>query len=351
LLQPKHVIPVHYDTWGLIAQDAQAWAKRVSAETSAQVHVLKRELGAIGEVVRAKAIVRTGALGSLRVPSAGDSLHWVFYDREDARLRDTTVAVSAFGTADQAQPIGADLPLGIYRVAVELRRNGAWAELATASYRVAEYRPPEFLVTATTDSAPRVAGTDSPGVEPEAGHRSERAPRLLDLYCGAGTLGLALAGSFSEVIGVEQVSSAVADARATAAANGINNARFIEAPVEAWLEGKVPEGVEPATREARLIPHEQSCVDFVRPRPHGPPRSARPSRTAGVDSRCRPDGRSRGASQGAASGTTANFQAVDAPAVAPERGSQRLWSSLLSASSWRSCLPGPVRRELSRECG
>ena len=41
LLQPKHVIPVHYNTWGVIAQDAPAWAKRVSAETSAQVHVSK----------------------------------------------------------------------------------------------------------------------------------------------------------------------------------------------------------------------------------------------------------------------------------------------------------------------
>ena len=40
-LQPRHVIPVHYDTWGLIAQDAAAWAKRVSAETGAQPHVLK----------------------------------------------------------------------------------------------------------------------------------------------------------------------------------------------------------------------------------------------------------------------------------------------------------------------
>lgn len=41
LLQPKHVIPVHYDTWGLIAQDAAAWAKRVAAETGAQVHLSK----------------------------------------------------------------------------------------------------------------------------------------------------------------------------------------------------------------------------------------------------------------------------------------------------------------------
>jgi L-ascorbate metabolism protein UlaG (beta-lactamase superfamily) len=41
LLRPKHVIPIHYNTWGLIAQDADAWAKKVSAETSAQPHVLK----------------------------------------------------------------------------------------------------------------------------------------------------------------------------------------------------------------------------------------------------------------------------------------------------------------------
>jgi L-ascorbate metabolism protein UlaG (beta-lactamase superfamily) len=41
LIQPKHVIPIHYDTWGLIVQDPQAWKKQVEAETNAQVHVLK----------------------------------------------------------------------------------------------------------------------------------------------------------------------------------------------------------------------------------------------------------------------------------------------------------------------
>ena len=41
LIQPKHVVPVHYDTFGLIAQDATAWAARVTAETSAIPHVLK----------------------------------------------------------------------------------------------------------------------------------------------------------------------------------------------------------------------------------------------------------------------------------------------------------------------
>lgn len=41
LIQPKHVIPVHYNTFGLIAQDAEAWAARVKAETGAIPHVLK----------------------------------------------------------------------------------------------------------------------------------------------------------------------------------------------------------------------------------------------------------------------------------------------------------------------
>jgi len=41
LLQPKNVIPVHYNTFDVIAQDVNAWAKRVTAETKAKVHVLK----------------------------------------------------------------------------------------------------------------------------------------------------------------------------------------------------------------------------------------------------------------------------------------------------------------------
>ena len=40
LLQPEHVIPYHYNTWGLIAQDADAWKQRVEAETDTRVHVL-----------------------------------------------------------------------------------------------------------------------------------------------------------------------------------------------------------------------------------------------------------------------------------------------------------------------
>jgi L-ascorbate metabolism protein UlaG (beta-lactamase superfamily) len=41
LLTPKHVIPIHFGTWDLIAQDPYAWAARVAKETKTQVHVLK----------------------------------------------------------------------------------------------------------------------------------------------------------------------------------------------------------------------------------------------------------------------------------------------------------------------
>lgn len=40
-LKPKHVIPCHYNTWPVIAQDAEAWAARVKAESSSQVHILQ----------------------------------------------------------------------------------------------------------------------------------------------------------------------------------------------------------------------------------------------------------------------------------------------------------------------
>jgi L-ascorbate metabolism protein UlaG (beta-lactamase superfamily) len=40
LIQPKYVIPIHYNTFNLIKQDAEAWAQRVQKETQAKVTVL-----------------------------------------------------------------------------------------------------------------------------------------------------------------------------------------------------------------------------------------------------------------------------------------------------------------------
>ena len=41
MLQAKDIIPIHYNTFDLLKQDAGAWAKRVEAETKSKVHILK----------------------------------------------------------------------------------------------------------------------------------------------------------------------------------------------------------------------------------------------------------------------------------------------------------------------
>ncbi len=41
LIQPRQVVPIHYNTWDLIAQDAGAWAEQVRHQTQAEPVVLK----------------------------------------------------------------------------------------------------------------------------------------------------------------------------------------------------------------------------------------------------------------------------------------------------------------------
>ncbi len=54
----------------------------------------------------------------------------------------------------------------------------------------------------------------------------DKQATLLDLYCGAGTIGLSMARNFGRVVGIEIVPSAVECARENAANNGIDNAYF-----------------------------------------------------------------------------------------------------------------------------
>ncbi|HEX9107304.1 MAG TPA: alpha-2-macroglobulin family protein, partial [Longimicrobiales bacterium] len=68
------------------------------------------------------------------------------------------VAASRFGTLDAELRVPPDAALGSYRLKAELRRDGTWTKVAEASYAVAEYRPPEFAVEATTPPAPLFAG-------------------------------------------------------------------------------------------------------------------------------------------------------------------------------------------------
>jgi 23S rRNA (uracil1939-C5)-methyltransferase len=51
--------------------------------------------------------------------------------------------------------------------------------------------------------------------------------RILDLFCGIGTIGLTMAGRAGEVWGIDSVPEAIADAEENARRNGIANARFV----------------------------------------------------------------------------------------------------------------------------
>lgn len=70
---------------------------------------------------------------------------------------------------------------------------------------------------------------------------------IIDLYCGAGTIGLSMAKEAKSVIGVEIIEAAVKDAEFNAKVNGINNARFICGDAKTAAEALRKEKIKPDT--------------------------------------------------------------------------------------------------------
>ena len=60
---------------------------------------------------------------------------------------------------------------------------------------------------------------------------------VVDLYCGAGTIAIYVSDSAREVIGLELVESAVADAFRNCHRNGIGNCRFVSGDIRFALAG------------------------------------------------------------------------------------------------------------------
>lgn len=85
--------------------------------------------------------------------------------------------------------------------------------------------------------------------------------RILDLYCGIGTIGLTMAPKALEVVGVEVVEDAVKDAREAAAANGIENARFIAADAAQAARQLAVEGFTPDV--VFLDPPRKGCDEAL----------------------------------------------------------------------------------------
>jgi len=60
--------------------------------------------------------------------------------------------------------------------------------------------------------------------------------RVLDLYCGTGTIGMVLAPYVKEVLGVEQLPDAIENAEVNKKRNGIENVSFETGTVEKWIK-------------------------------------------------------------------------------------------------------------------
>lgn len=81
--------------------------------------------------------------------------------------------------------------------------------------------------------------TNTPGCEvlyDTIGEAIGTGGTLVDLYCGAGAIGLFLADRFDRVVGIEERPQAVVDAQANAARNGVSTASFRAARVEKALD-------------------------------------------------------------------------------------------------------------------
>jgi 23S rRNA (uracil1939-C5)-methyltransferase len=98
---------------------------------------------------------------------------------------------------------------------------------------------PEAFFQTNTEMAERLYGT---AVE-MAGLTGRE--RVFDLYCGIGTIAIALSLAAGEVWGVEVVERAVADAGENARLNGVDNARFFAGDVRTALRPLVEKAGKP----------------------------------------------------------------------------------------------------------
>ena len=84
---------------------------------------------------------------------------------------------------------------------------------------------------------------------------------ILDLYCGAGTIGLSMAKEAKSIIGVEIVPEAITDAKFNAEQNGIKNARFICADASAAAKALAKEKIKPDV--CIVDPPRKGCSEEV----------------------------------------------------------------------------------------
>ena len=84
---------------------------------------------------------------------------------------------------------------------------------------------------------------------------------LVDLYCGAGTIGLSMAKQVKQLIGVEIIPQAIENAKENAAQNGISNAEFICADAAKATQMLLKRGLQPDV--VIVDPPRKGCGESV----------------------------------------------------------------------------------------
>ncbi len=129
-------------------------------------------------------------------------------------------------------------------------------------YRKAlEYAGLEPIRNAPADSSSHPGDpSDSPAVR---NHGGKRAVRVLDTYCGIGTIGICAAKYAGNVIGAELNREAVKDAKRNAERNGLTNIRFVNADATQFMT-QMAEEKEPVDVLFMDPPRSGSTEEFLR---------------------------------------------------------------------------------------
>ena len=121
----------------------------------------ERRLYRPGQTVYFKGVVRADNDARYSVPSAVPTVTVTIYDPQYRPVFSSTERLNAFGTYNGQFMLDEEASLGSYQLEAVLN-DPVWQtqNVGYTSFAVAEYRKPEFLVTAATDRPEVVAGQD-----------------------------------------------------------------------------------------------------------------------------------------------------------------------------------------------
>ncbi|MBL8954458.1 MAG: alpha-2-macroglobulin [Myxococcaceae bacterium] len=106
-----------------------------------------------GDTVHIKGVVRYRTVGELKMPSAKSTFAITVTDSRDQQLKTGNVTVTKYGTFSFEAKVGKDAPTGYYAISA----SAQGVEL-NGSFRVAEYRAPQFKVDVETKKPSYVHG-------------------------------------------------------------------------------------------------------------------------------------------------------------------------------------------------